>query len=191
MVYVFSSVDDYKPEDLTNVNIQEEEAPKSQFSERHLAYVRFDDPVLTSDPILCEDECEGSSIRIMITNLQTVKTELKGIIFLVDEQNPESPKSKKINFGHLLVTRLHAPVPDEVPAQNVEELAGELEKESHQEQAKGESQNIAEKEVPKPHEEKAQEPLPQEHVVELESAEHGQEEVAEPLKEDVHEPQNK
>ncbi|CAD5211582.1 unnamed protein product [Bursaphelenchus okinawaensis] len=104
MVYIFSSVGD-----LTEGEKDEAVAP-SEYARSHLAYITFSDDIEANEAKLCEDDDEGVSLRVMVSNLQKVKEELKCSLMLTNlDEDSEDPvvATKPVSLGHVLITQIY------------------------------------------------------------------------------------
>lgn len=101
-VYVFSSVGDI-PTDEDH----DESKPPSEHALAHLAYLTFPEDLEASKARIFEDDEEGISLCVMLSNLQRSGGELKCTIELKHHDDPdETVAMKEASLGHVLITRL-------------------------------------------------------------------------------------
>ncbi|CAD5215925.1 unnamed protein product [Bursaphelenchus xylophilus] len=104
MVYIFSSVGDLSEDE------KDEAGPPSDNARAHLAYITFPENIDANEAKLCEDDDEGVSLRIMVSNLQKVKKKLECTLMLTKiEEDSEGPvvATKIISLGHVLITQIY------------------------------------------------------------------------------------
>ncbi|KHN82089.1 Mucosa-associated lymphoid tissue lymphoma translocation protein 1 [Toxocara canis] len=105
-VYVFSSVGDIPTEENDEID---EDKPPSDWALSHLAHLKFDQNLETSNEKILTDSDEGVSLCLMLSNLQRANGEIKCCIELRHRDDDSTVVARAdALLGHLLITKVFA-----------------------------------------------------------------------------------